>query len=130
MKILLDTHIFLWYVSADPRLPHAYRVALEDTGNEVFLSVASIWESVVKFQLGKLPLPEAAATYLPRQRELHGIASLAIGEGVMTALASLPPLHRDPFERLIVAQAIEQQLTIASVDPAMRAYGAAFLPVD
>src|SRR5438132_6194879 len=117
MKILLDTHIFLWYILADPRLPALHKGAIQDPANEIYLSVASIWEAVIKYQIGKLPLPAPPADYLPQQRDAHGIASLPIEEGAMAALAGLPPLHRDPFDRLLVAQALQHGLMIASVDP-------------
>lgn len=107
MRILLDTHVFLWYVSADPKLPTAFQTAIQNPTNEIILSVASIWESVIKYQLGKLPLPGPPAEYLPKQRVAHGIALLEIDEGAMVYLAKLAPLHRDPFDRLIVAQAIQ-----------------------
>ena len=106
MRLLLDTHVFLWYISADPRLPVAFRDAIRDPGNEVFLSVASVWEAVIKYALGKLPLPEPPAGYLPRQREAHQIATLPIEEAGLVHLAGLPPLHRDPFDRILVAQAL------------------------
>lgn len=122
MRILLDTHVFLWYISADPKLPTAYRAAIQDPTNEIFLSVASVWEAVIKSQLGKLPLPAPPADYLPQQREAHGITALPIDEGAMSALASLPPLHRDPFDRLLVAQAIQHGLTIATVDADIISY--------
>ena len=70
MKILLDTHIFLCFISGDSRLPADVRDAIRDRDNEVYLSVASVWESIVKYQLGKLPLPESPETYLPKQRGL------------------------------------------------------------
>ena len=76
MRILLDTHIFLWYISSDPKLPANIRNRISDPENDVFLSVVSIWEAIVKHQLGKLPLPHSAAIYLPQQRERHMIASL------------------------------------------------------
>src|SRR6516165_8736258 len=72
MRLLLDTHVFLSYISADPQLPTAFRDAIRDPTNEVYLSVASVWEAVIKHALGKLPLPEAPAEYLPRQREAIG----------------------------------------------------------
>jgi PIN domain nuclease of toxin-antitoxin system len=74
MKILLDTHIFLWFISSDSRLSTDVRDAIRDPDNEIYLSVVSVWESIVKYQLGKLPLPEPPETYLPKQRELHQIA--------------------------------------------------------
>ena len=78
MRLLLDTHIFLWYISADPQLRVAFRNAIRDPANEVYLSVASVWEAVIKHALGKLPLPEAPAEYLPRQRQAHRIAALVL----------------------------------------------------
>ncbi len=102
MRLLLDTHIFLWYISADPQLPTVYVDAIRDPANEVYLSVASVWEAVIKYALGKLPLPEAPAEYLPRQREAHRIATLPIEEPALTHLAGLPPLHRDRFDRILL----------------------------
>src|ERR1700686_4220664 len=122
MRLLLGTHVFLWYISADPQLPVAFRDAIRDSANEVFLSVAAVWEAVVKYALGKLPLPEAPAGYLPRQREAHRITSLAIEEGQLAHLSNLPALHRDPFDRILIAQALQHTLTLATVDDAVRAY--------
>src|SRR5437879_3319694 len=122
MRLLVDTHVFLWYITADPRLPATYRTAIQDAANEVYLSVASVWEVVIKYQLGKLPLPAPPADYLPQQRDAHGIASLSIDEAAMVPLAALPPLHRDPFDRLRVAQAIQHGFTILTVDPDVVAY--------
>jgi PIN domain nuclease of toxin-antitoxin system len=129
MKILLDTHVFLWYIAADAKLPATFRTAIQDPANDVFLSVVSVWEAVIKHQLGKLPLPAPPADFLPQQRVAHGIASLPIDEGAMLHLAALPPVHRDPFDRLLVAQALQHALTLATVDPAVSSYGVALLPV-
>ena len=129
MRILLDTHVFLWYITADSKLPAAFAVAIQDPANEVYLSAASVWEAVIKHGLGKLPLPGPPADYLPRQRDAHGIASLPVDEGAMPHLAALPPLHRDPFDRILVAQALLHGLTVASVDPFVTAYPAPLLPV-
>jgi PIN domain nuclease of toxin-antitoxin system len=126
--ILLDTHVFLWYITGDSKLPSAYQSAIQDPVNEVFLSVVSIWESVIKHQLGKLPLPSPPAVYLPRRRNDHGIVALPIDEGAMAPLSGLRPLHRDPFDRLLVAQAIQHELVIASVDPDVMAYPVRILP--
>ena len=122
MKILLDTHIFLWFISGDSRLSTDVRDAIRDPDNEIYLSVVSDWESIVKYQLGKLPLPEAPETYLPKQRNLHQIASLALDETSVAQLARLPPLHRDPFDRMLICQAVQNSLIIATVDSAVRAY--------
>jgi len=122
MKILLDTHIFLWFISGDSRLSTDVRDAIRDPDNEIYLSVVSVWESMVKYQLGKLPLPESPETYLPKQRNLHQIASLALDETSVAQLAKLPPLHRDPFDRMLICQAVQNSLIIATVDSAVRAY--------
>jgi len=129
MSLLLDTHVFLWYIIADPRLPVAFQAAIRDPSNEVYLSVASVWEAVVKHQLGKLPLPAPPADYLPRQREAHGIAALPVDEGAMPHLAGLPPLHRDPFDRLLVAQALQYGLTLATVDREVSEYPVPLLSI-
>ena len=127
MKILLDTHIFLWFISGDTKLSTHVRDAIRDLDNEVYLSVVSIWEIIVKYQLGKLPLPESPETYLPKQRELHQIASLALNESSVVQLAKLPPLHRDPFDRMLICQALQNDLTIATVDSAVRAYSVSIM---
>ena len=127
MRLLLDTHVFLWYIAADPRLPAPFSVAIGDPANEVYLSAASIWEVVIKHAAGKLPLPEPPAVYLPRQRDAHGIAALPIDEGAMIHLAGLPALHRDPFDRLLVAQALQHGLTLATVDSDVVAYPVSLL---
>jgi PIN domain nuclease of toxin-antitoxin system len=129
MRILLDTHVFLWYITADARLPATFCAAIQDPANEVYLSVVSVWEAVIKHQFGKLPLPAPPADYLPQQRVAHGIASLPIDEGAMAPLAGLPPLHRDPFDRLLVAQALQHGLTVATVDPDVSAYPIPLLPM-
>ena len=113
MKILLDTHIFLWFISGNIKLSTDIRDALRDPDNEVYLSVVSIWEAIVKYQLGKLNLPKHPATYLPEQRDLHQINSLALDENSVVQLAKLPSLHRDPFDRMLICQALQNDLTIA-----------------
>jgi PIN domain nuclease of toxin-antitoxin system len=128
MRILLDTHVFLWYISADPQLPVAFRDAIRDPANEVYLSAASVWEAVIKYALGKLPLPEPPAEYLPRQREAHRIATLPIEEATLAHLATLPPLHRDPFDRILIAQALQHGMWLATVDDAVRSYPVPLLP--
>jgi PIN domain nuclease of toxin-antitoxin system len=127
MKILLDTHIFLWFISGDAQLSTNVRDAIRDLDNEVYLSAVSVWEAIVKYQLGKLPLPESPETYLPKQREFHQIASLALNESSVIQLAKLPPLHRDPFDRMLICQALQNGLTIATVDAAVRAYSVSIL---
>jgi len=122
MKILLDTHIFLWFISGDIKLSTDVRDAIRDPDNEVYLSAVSVWEAIVKYQLGKLPLPEHPETYLPQQRDLHQIVSLSLDESSVAQLAKLPALHRDPFDRMLICQALQNGMTIATVDGAIRAY--------
>ena len=128
MRLLLDTHVFLWYIGADPQLPVVFRDAIRDPANEVYLSVASVWESVIKYGLGKLPLPDPPAEYLPHRRQAHRIASLSIDEGALLYLAGLPPLHRDPFDRMLIAQTLQHGLRLLTVDDEIRAYPVQTLP--
>ena len=127
MKLLLDTHIFLWFISADTQLPQKVRDATRDSDNEVYLSAISVWEVIVKYQLGKFSLPESPEIYLPKQRDLHQISSLPFNETSVIQLAKLPPLHRDPLDRMLVCQALQHNLTIATVDPIVRAYPVNFI---
>ena len=122
MRLLLDTHVFLWYISAAPQLPTAFRDAIRDPASEVYLSVASVWEAVIKYALGKLPLPQPPQEYLPRQREAHQVATLPIEEAAISLLAGLPPLHRDPFDRILVAQAQHEDLHLVTRDGRLPQY--------
>ncbi|NMF56547.1 type II toxin-antitoxin system VapC family toxin [Pseudanabaena yagii] len=122
MRLLLDTHIFLWFLNGDPQLSSQFRDYIQDPNNNVYLSVVSVWEATIKYQLGKLPFPESPATYLPRQRIRHQIDSLQIDEASITQLIRLPPLHRDPFDRLLICQSIQHNLTIVTADQAIINY--------
>ena len=122
MRLLLDTHVFLWFITGDSHLPIAFRDTVRDPANEVYLSVASVWEAVIKYGLGKLPLPEPPEEYLPRNRILHSIDSLPIDEATFVHLARLPLLHRDPFDRILLAQALQHDLTVVTVDDALKEY--------
>jgi PIN domain nuclease of toxin-antitoxin system len=86
------------------------------------VSVVSLWEAIIKYALGKLPLPQPPASYLPAQRVRHQMASLSLDEASVSRLATLPPVHRDPFERMLVCQAMEHELTVMTVDDVFRAY--------
>jgi PIN domain nuclease of toxin-antitoxin system len=127
MKLLLATHIFLWFISGDARLPADWRDSIRDAGNVVFLSVVSVWEAIVKHRLAKLPLPHPPEHYLPAQRARHQIAGLLLDEASVCQLAALPPVHRDRFDRMLVCQAIAHGLTLVTVDPVFRAYPAPIL---
>ena len=112
MRLLLDTHIFLWYIADRKRVPTAWIALLRDPQNQVFLSVVSFWEIIIKYQTGKLPLPEAPEVYVPSMRTKHRISSLSIDEFDVAYVAQLPSIHGDPFDRLLVAQALRHGLTI------------------
>ena len=122
MKLILDTHIFLWFISGDNRLPDDMRDSIRDSGNEVFLSVVSLWEIIVKHQLGKLPLPHPPESYIPLQRDRHQISSLTLDESSVSQLAKLPSIHRDPFDRMLICQAVEHRMTIVTVDNIISSY--------
>ena len=122
MKLLLDTHIFLWLISGDEQLSSTALDLIRDPTNEVYLSVASVWKVVVKHQLGKLPLPQPPEIYLPAQRQNHRISSLGIDETTISFLPQLPLLHRDPFDRILVCQALQHGLTLVTVDAMVSAY--------
>ncbi|HWD20092.1 MAG TPA: type II toxin-antitoxin system VapC family toxin [Verrucomicrobiae bacterium] len=127
MRILLDTCEFLWLVTGDAKLSTEITTAVRDPQNEVFLSVVSFWEISLKNSLGKLPLPQPAAQFVPLQREKHMIASLAVDEAAVAHLSNLPALHRDPFDRMLVCQAKAHGLTLASSDSFIRQYPVALL---
>lgn len=122
MRLLLDKHIFLWFLTGDKKLAVSFRDAIRDPHNEVFLSVVSLWEVIIKHQLGNMPLPGPPEVYVPIQRQRHQIRSLSVDEGSVSQVAKLPPLHRDPFDRLLIGQAIEHGFTLVTVDTAIRAY--------
>ena len=122
MKLLLDTHIFIWLIDNDRRLSKQYRQIIQDPNNEKFLSVVSIWECAIKYQIGKLNLPSSPETYLPVERRKHLIKTLTVDENSIVSLVNLPLLHKDPFDRLIMAQALQHNLTIMTEDKLILAY--------
>jgi PIN domain nuclease of toxin-antitoxin system len=123
MKLLLDTHVFLWFISGDRHLPDKWREMIQDPENEVYLSVVSLWEAIIKHNLGKLPLPESPDLYLPNQRERHRISALPLDEASVARLTALPALHKDPFDRMLICQALQHSLLLASLDGAILDYG-------
>ena len=122
MKLLLDTCSFLWIAAGSPRLSRRAREWFQLPDNEVYLSAASAWEMAIKHEIGRLPLPEPPDRFVPRVREAHGIAPLPIDEESALHLARLPVLHRDPFDRMLVSQAIVHGLTILTPDPLITQY--------
>lgn len=128
MRILLDTHVFLW-LQTDPARLGEHLSVVEDRQNDLLLSAASAWEIAIKHGLGRLPLPEPPDRYVPTRLQAIGARALAIEQPHALAVSALPPLHRDPFDRLLVAQAMLLGLTILTADPAVAGYGAATLRV-
>lgn len=122
MKLLLDTATFLWLTIDSPLLSARARSLFTDPSNEVYLSAVSAWEIAVKNSIGKLLLPEKAESFITRQRAAHGNVSLSLAEAAALKLPMLPSLHRDPFDRMPVCQALAHDLTILTPDAAIRAY--------
>jgi PIN domain nuclease of toxin-antitoxin system len=127
MRILLDTCEFLWLVAGDSKLSLAVTSAVRDPKNEVFLSSVSFWEITLKHSLGKLPLPQPPAQFIPQQRNKHLITPLALDESAVAKLSELSGLHRDPFDRLLICQAQAHGLTLASSDLLVRQFPVALL---
>jgi PIN domain nuclease of toxin-antitoxin system len=122
VKVLLDTCTFLWIILDAPQLSTRARTLFSDPANEIFLGAASAWEMSVKFTLGRLPLPEPPERFIPEQRGLHKVSSLPLDEAAAVYEANLPPLHRDPFDRMLVCQAIVHDLVILTPDAEIRKY--------
>ena len=124
MKLLLDTCTFLWVVAARDKLPTPVADLFGSPDNEVFLSAASAWEIAAKYARGRLILSERPERFVPKQRADHHIAALPIDEESALHASRLPALHRDPFDRLLVSQAIVHGMTILTPDPIISQYPA------
>lgn len=122
MNILLDTCTFLWICTEDDSLSAPAKAAFKDPENEIFLSAASSWEIAVKFLKKKLPLPEPPERFVQTRRERHSIEALPIEEAAATYVYRLPEYHRDPFDRMLVSQAVVHGMTILTPDPAILLY--------
>ena len=120
--MLLDTQAWLWMQVAPERFSASAAKLIEDTGNELLLSAASSWEIAIKYALGKLPLPEPPSEYVPSRLELSGTRALGVEHRHTLHVAVLPHHHRDPFDRLIVAQAQLEGLPILTSDPEVMRY--------
>ena len=116
MKLLVDTCTFLWLNADLSRVSPLARQLCADPDNELYLSVVSTWEITVKHLTGRLPLPHPVARYVPSRRSANGIASLDLTEDAVLQLAKLPSLHRDPFDRMLICQAIAHSLAILTPD--------------
>ena len=118
-RLLVDTHALLWWLADDPALSAAARAAIADGANEPLVSAASLWEIAIKQSLGKLTVPHD----LPETIASEGFAVLAVDAQHAWRVRELPLHHRDPFDRLLVAQALTQQIPIVTTDPQFAAYG-------
>lgn len=123
MRLLLDTHTFLWWIDGGERLSPKARRAIGEASNDCYLSLASAWEMAIKASLGKLGLPGAVDRFLAEQLAANGFALLPIELRHLGRVERLPFHHRDPFDRLLAAQALEEDLSLASADPVFRRYG-------
>ncbi len=121
MKALLDTHAFLWAITDDPQLSRRAREIFSGA-SDLFLSVASVWEILIKVQVRKLPLPRPVVPYLRGQLAKNSVQILPVLLDHVTQLEHLPMHHRDPFDRLLVAQSVEEGLPILSADPLLEKY--------
>ena len=122
VRLLLDTCTFLWLAGGAPELSDRARALFTDPDNDVYLSVVSAWEIAVKHAAGRLPLPEPPERFVPTERRRHGIDPLDLDEESALHVARLPPLHRDPFDRMLVCQAIVHGLVILGPDPLITQY--------
>lgn len=127
MKLLLDTHVWLWMQHGPKTIAPAALAELEDPANDLFLSAASAWEIAIKFALGKLGLTAAPTRYVPERMVLSGTSPLAVLPVHALLVAELPKHHRDPFDRLLVAQARHESMTLVSRDRKLEPYGVPML---
>lgn len=128
MRVLVDTQCWLWMTGAPERFSATARALVERREHELFLSAASAWEIAIKYSLGKLQLPEPPAAYVPARIDATGVRALAIDYAHALRVSILPAHHRDPFDRLLVAQAQIEDLTILTSDSMFDAYDVPTLP--
>jgi len=123
VELLLDTHVLLWWLSDDERLSKRARAALQSAKNERFVSIATAWELAIKVSLGRLKLPTAVGRFLADQLPSNAMSLLALSLYDVDLVERLPFHHRDPFDRLMAAQALERNLVMVSIDPIFEQYG-------
>jgi len=122
MNLLLDTHAFLWFIDGNAKLSDRARDLIEDPGNAKLVSVASLWEVGLKMSLGRLDLAQPFEELIPRQMELNGFGLLPVRVSHIAKVISLPFHHRDPFDRMIVAQCVAESLSVVSLDSVFDKY--------
>ena len=124
-RYLIDTHVWLWMQSDPDRLRDETRAIVQEVRNNILLSAASAWEIAIKYRLGKLALPEPPASYVPDRMRRSGTSALPVDHAHVLRTAELPDHHRDPFDRVLVAQAQLLDLTIVTADDQLSAYDVA-----
>jgi PIN domain nuclease of toxin-antitoxin system len=122
VRLLLDTCTFLWLAGGAAALSPAAIGLIRDPANEVYLSAVSVWEIATKSRSGRLPLPEPPDRLIPIERDLRGVTPLAFDEDAALQVLRLPALHRDPFDRMLISQAIASGLAIVTPDPLISQY--------
>ena len=122
MRLLLDTCTFLWLNGDLDQLPPRVRQSLEVAENELYLSAVSAWEIAVKWAAGRLTLPEEPSVWIPSRREQNGVEALPVTEEATVQVTKLPALHKDPFDRMLVCQAIAEGMVVVTPDPLIRQY--------
>ena len=122
MKVLLDTHTFLWWIIDSPRLSARAREVIRDSDNELFFSATSGWEIAIKAQLGRLQLPDNLEQFIVEQLALNAILVLPIQLRHALHVYTLPQHHRDPFDRMLVAQSQVENLSLLTADPQITQY--------
>ena len=123
MRLLLDTHVFLWWIAGDERVSTPAARAIGDGAAEVFVSAASLWEIAIMARLGRLEIDGDPARFLPGQLRENAFQGLPVSAGHALRVWSLPELHRDPFDRMLVAQAQAEGLAIVTADREIPRYG-------
>jgi PIN domain nuclease of toxin-antitoxin system len=130
LRVLLDTHVWLWLQVDRSKLHRSRLELLQDEANALFLSAASAWEIAIKYAIGRLSLPQPPERYVPERVRANGITSLSVEERHALAVAALPQHHNDPFDRLLIAQANLEDMVILTADNAFRRYGVKVLRAD
>ncbi|MEW6490569.1 MAG: type II toxin-antitoxin system VapC family toxin [Thermodesulfobacteriota bacterium] len=130
LRILLDTHVWLWMIESPGRMRESVRNELADRENELYLSAASCWEIAIKYRLGRLPLPAPPGEFIPPRMERDGVRSLPVGQYHALRVASLPDHHKDPFDRLLIAQSLIDNLVLYTADEQLLRYAAPCVLVD
>ena len=128
MTVLLDTHVWLWMLTAPDRLSSAARALVEDASTTLLLSAASSWEIAIKYALGRLPLPEPPERYVPERMHTSGVSALPVEHSHALRVSALEHHHRDPFDRLLIAQSQVERVPLLTADAVFGRYDVEIIP--